>query len=192
MKLVVQVKGGKNVDAFVKSFPNKLAKNIMPKALHAGMEQIQPAAKANIHSISGKLANGLVISTDVKPGVLSGSTVVSSSLITKGEHAFIAHWLEFGTQPHIIKARTKKALAVGNKLFRSVHHPGYGGKPFMRPALDSRATAAVIATADSIQQQLAAGALGEKGKLAAQSESVPMETGPQPETAPEPPSTTEE
>ena len=48
--------------------------------------------------------------------------------------------VEFGTSPHIIRPRNKKALKfkVGNKTIFSKHvmHPGTEAQPFIRPAMD--------------------------------------------------------
>jgi HK97 gp10 family phage protein len=48
-----------------------------------------------------------------------------------------ANWLEFGTQPHIIRAKSAKALLIaGSDLVWEVQHPGAVAKPFIRPAFD--------------------------------------------------------
>jgi len=48
--------------------------------------------------------------------------------------------VEFGTAPHIIRPRTKKALKFksgGKDVFaKKVKHPGTPAQPFFRPALD--------------------------------------------------------
>jgi hypothetical protein len=50
----------------------------------------------------------------------------------------IANWLEFGTGPHIIKAKKGKALLIaGANLVFEVHHPGAAAEPFIRPAFDT-------------------------------------------------------
>jgi len=50
-------------------------------------------------------------------------------------HARFVHW---GTRPHVIRPRRKKALrwVVGNAFVfaRKVNHPGYAGDPFMETA----------------------------------------------------------
>lgn len=49
-------------------------------------------------------------------------------------------FVELGTQPHVIKAKTKKALAfkMGGRtvIVRSVKHPGTKAQPYVRPAFD--------------------------------------------------------
>lgn len=48
--------------------------------------------------------------------------------------------VEFGTVPHVIRAKTGKALKfkIGSKdiFAKSVRHPGTTAQPFFRPALD--------------------------------------------------------
>lgn len=49
-------------------------------------------------------------------------------------------FLEYGTEPHIIRPKFKKALKfkVGGKVVfaKVVHHPGTNAQPYFRPALD--------------------------------------------------------
>ena len=59
-------------------------------------------------------------------------------------------YVEYNTQPHIIKPKDKKALAFGKAVgttsdgatmrehvVKEVHHPGTTAQPFMRPAVDT-------------------------------------------------------
>ncbi len=50
-----------------------------------------------------------------------------------------APYLEYGVRPHIIKPVHKKALHFkidGEDVFaKTVHHPGFNERPYMRPAL---------------------------------------------------------
>jgi len=49
-------------------------------------------------------------------------------------------YVEYGTSPHLIRPREKKALKFkkDNKTIfaKEVHHPGTNAQPFFRPALD--------------------------------------------------------
>lgn len=50
-----------------------------------------------------------------------------------GNHA---HLVEFGTKPHRIRPKDKKALRIGGRFIGEAKHPGAKAKPFMRPAAD--------------------------------------------------------
>lgn len=53
----------------------------------------------------------------------------------KGHHA---HLLEYGTAPHIIRAKAADGLLkFAGTYAKEVHHPGIAPQPFMRPAADS-------------------------------------------------------
>ncbi len=50
--------------------------------------------------------------------------------------------VEFGSKPHVIEPRNKKALsfmADGKRIFaKIIHHPGFAGIPFLRGAMLSK------------------------------------------------------
>lgn len=142
------VKGLDELARVLETLPAKLQKNVMRGAVRAGMKRVQPAAKNNIKSRSGLLAKGLKIYTRAK-----GMTV-QSTLRATGPHAHIAHMLEFtGALPHLIKAKNK-SLFLGGNFAQQVSHPGFKAKPFMRPALDANANAAVVEVGNYIKDRL--------------------------------------
>lgn len=143
------VTGLDELQKFLDQLPAKLEANVMRGALRAGMNVVKPVAQANIHSVSGELAKGLTVSTRRRGGT------VWAYLKTKGKHGMVGRWLEFGTVAHEIMTRRAKALLFGGIYRKDVHHPGNKPKPFMRPALDSQATAAVVATGNYIKERLA-------------------------------------
>lgn len=68
--------------------------------------------------------------------------------------AYIARFLEFGTKPHLIRARRSRMLRLRNgRLVRQVRHPGSRPYPFLQPAFDAskdKAAAAIAAAAKKI------------------------------------------
>jgi HK97 gp10 family phage protein len=52
-------------------------------------------------------------------------------------HRKIAHLVEFGTRPHMIRPRRRRALLIGGRLVAWARHPGARARPFMRPAVDT-------------------------------------------------------
>lgn len=143
----VVVKGLSELQKFLDQLTPKLEAAVMRGALRAGMKEVLPVAQGNIHNVSGELARGLKIGTRSRRGT------VTASLKAKGPHAHVAKWVEFGTKPHEIKAKDG-SLSFGGSFARSVMHPGATRKPFMRPALDQKATAAVVATGNYIKKRL--------------------------------------
>lgn len=141
------IKGLSELNKFLQQLAPKAEANIMRGALRAGMNTVKPVAQANIHSVSGELSRGLKVGTRSRKGT------VTANLKAKGPHAHVAKWVEFGTKPHEISAKDG-ALSIGGGFAKSVQHPGARRRPFLRPALDAQATAAVVATGEYIKKRL--------------------------------------
>lgn len=143
------VKGLADLRKFLDQVPVKIERNIMRGALRAGMKTVLPVAQSRIHSVSGKLAAGLKIGTRAR-----GKTV-TSNLKATGEHRSVANLVEFGTRPHEIIAKLAGSLFLGGIFRKVVRHPGARPRPFMRPALDQQANAAVVAAGEYMKKRLA-------------------------------------
>ena len=146
----IHVTGLSELAKFLDELPTKLQNNVMRGSLRAGMKVIQDEAKRTSAFVdrTGQLRAGLKIGTTSRGGT------ITASLKAKGKHGYIARWIEYGTQPHVIKAKDVR-LAFGGGYFQSVNHPGIKPSPFMRPALDGQASNAVIATAEYMRERLA-------------------------------------
>ena len=125
----------------------KLEQNIMRGALRSGMNQVKPIAQAKVNSVSGELARSLKVGTRARGGT------VTASLKAKGK-AFYARFVEYGTAAHVIAGKNGGWLNFGGVFRRSVNHPGARAKPFLRPALDSQAQAALLATGEYVRARL--------------------------------------
>lgn len=146
---LVNVKGLDSLQKFLDQLTPKLEANVMRGALRAGMKEVLPEAQRRVNSRSGELAKGMRIGTKQK-----GRTVYST-LKVKGKHAFIGYMLEFtGAVPHDIKPKKAKSLFIAGLFGQVVHHPGFRAQPFLRPALDTKANEAVVATGNYIKQRL--------------------------------------
>lgn len=68
------------------------------------------------------------------------SIQVDSKRVIIGPHTDYAGYVEFGTKPHVIRAKNKKSLmfiAGGKKVFvKKVNHPGTKAQPYVRPAFE--------------------------------------------------------
>lgn len=98
-----------------------------------------------LEGIANDFMNVLVMSAPVSTGNLKNQITLNKT--ARGYEISMpmyAIYLEFGTPPHIIRPRTKKALSWtegkggGGKRFfaKIVHHPGTDPQPFIRPAFD--------------------------------------------------------
>lgn len=141
----VHVKGLAELGRFLDALPVKIEKNIMRSALRAGATVLAKAARESVHKVSGATAKSIKVGTKVK-----GGRVIA---YVKAKH-FTARFLEWGTRPHFIAARSAKALSVGGVFRTGVEHHGARPFPFMRPALDTRIVEAVVAVGEKIKQRL--------------------------------------
>ena len=148
----VRVKGLAELQRALDTLPAKIESNIMRGALRAGANVIKAEAKAQVPRRSGKLASSIRVSVSLRRGTVKAS--VKAGGRGKGG-AWYARLVELGTKAHVIKARPGSALNVHGTLVSSVQHPGAHPKPFLRPAMDSRAQAAVEAVREYIRTRLA-------------------------------------
>jgi len=158
------VKGLADLQRMLDTLPAKIEANIMRGAMRAGAKVMQDEAKAlcpvgppnekNARLYGGRaglLRDSIRIKTKLRNGTVT-ATVVAGGKDKKGGDAYYAHFVEYGTKPHVIRARNGKLLAIGVPV---VQHPGTRPKPFMRPALDKNVQASVQAAADYIRKRLA-------------------------------------
>ena len=92
-------------------------------------------------------ANYLLTEMQVRVPVDSGDLKKSLAIRVTGDRVIIgpdtpyAGYVEFGTKPHEIRPKTKKALAFkvgGQTVFaRVVHHPGTKPNPFVQDSFDA-------------------------------------------------------
>lgn len=171
MATEINVRGLAELQKVLDTLPVKIERNIMRGALRAGMKPVMEQAKANVPVRTGRLRNSMRIGTRSR-----GRTVFANVRVRD----FVGRFVEFGTRPHLIAAadsqkpvnrrasarqgRTVAAsmrtvnrlvLKIGNWFATSVNHPGAKPRPFLRPALDGQAGAAVRAAAEYMKARLA-------------------------------------
>lgn len=145
----VNVKGLKELGTALQGLPDKLQRNVMRAALRAGAKLVADQARESVPVDSGALRRSVKVGTRVQRGV------VQANVKAGDKEAWYARFVEFGTAAHTIKARDGGYMMFGGAWVRSVSHPGARARPFLRPALDARADAAVRATAEKMRQILA-------------------------------------
>ncbi len=142
------IKGLDQLQALMNTLSVKIETNIMRSALRAGANVIRDEVRQSSPFKTGLLRKGIKVKTGSRRGV------VTATIKAAGKHGYLASWIEYGTAAHVIKARRAKGLAINGELAAVVHHPGMPARPFMRPALDTRAQAALMAVGEAIKARL--------------------------------------
>lgn len=164
------VRGKEDVRAFIAQVPVVMETKVLRGAARAAAKIVAEEAKAR--SISDLVAQSVKISTrQIEQGR------VIAKVQTKGPGAYMAPWLEYGTDPHFITVADseRRGMSIGrvnrsvkngslviggNFVGETVFHPGARPHPFMRPALDTKADEAVRAAQDYINVRVARGMTG--------------------------------
>lgn len=148
MSTTENIIGGKALDDLLQTLPAKIEKNIMRTALSAGARVFRDEARRNVPKDSGALAESIRVTTRTRKGQVSASVKAGNRMV------YYAHMVEYGTRPHIIVPKKKKAMVAGEFVGKRISHPGDKPKPFMRPAADASFAAAVAAVQAKIRQRL--------------------------------------
>lgn len=163
------IQGGKELDQLLQRLPSKMQKNINRGGLRAGAAVALKAVKARIPVDKGDLRDSARITTRAKGATVSASVKVGNA------KAYYAHFVEFGTRPHLVQVsavdrginrRTGKQISVttvnrrrslnigGVLVGPFVQHPGAKPHPFMRSAIDAVFPEVIRAVTDKIRQRL--------------------------------------
>lgn len=153
----IKVKGLADLQKMLNTLPAKMGKNILRGAMRAGAKPVLAAAKQEAAVVSGELRDSLKITGGAKKG---NRGQVHAAVKTD---KFYAKFVEFGTDPHEIHPKNREALAVDGKAVELINHPGAKPHPFMRPALDTQAGAAVTAAGEYIKKRLTKAGLDASG-----------------------------
>ncbi len=169
MAELINVKGLSDLQKFLDDLPVKMEKNIMRGALRAGCNIVKdeavslvpmgPPSSENTKIYGGyigALRDSIRVGTRSKGGTVT-AYVKAGGKTKRGADVYYAHMFEYtGGRKHQIKAKPGHYLLVaGGHPIAEVSHPGFKATPFMRPALDREAQAAVIAAGNYIKDRLA-------------------------------------
>ena len=138
MKLDWKLEGFAEFDAMLKEMGPKLARQVAGNALRAGARVIRDEAKLRVPVKTGALKAAIKVRTS-NPQDKRKRRVNVGVFGTEGP---LAHLIEFGSDPHLIRPRRKKALVdkeTGEYFGVKVKHPGTPPQPFLRPAADVKA-----------------------------------------------------
>ena len=101
-------------------------KDNVQKVLNNTGFKIEAKAKGNVPVDTGHLRRGIT------------TKIGDMEVIVHTSNIKYARGVEFGTRPHIIKAKNKKALywKGASHPVKSVRHPGSKAKPYLMPAFE--------------------------------------------------------
>lgn len=159
MASLLNIKGGAELQRALQGVPVKLERKILRGALRAAAKVIEAEAKRRVPVRTGRLRDSIRVSAGAKKNGRVWAHVKAGG--GRKGRAFYAHFVEFGTRRHIITAGAgrsgaARALSIAGRLVGAkVDHPGAQERPFMRPALDTQAQAAIDDMAAYIRARLA-------------------------------------
>ena len=147
-------RGGADVRRFMAALPGQIERKVLRGAARAAANVV--ATEAKERSISSEVAGAVKVAVKAEEGRVVAKVQV------KGPGAYIAPWLEYGTDPHFISVdeSQRRGMSVGrvNRLGKegslvingqfvgtTIHHPGARPHPFLRPALDAKEGEAIAA-----------------------------------------------
>lgn len=146
----VEIRGLSELHAALQSLPANIERNVLRGGLRAGGQVIAAEARAQVPLATGALRDSVRVSMRVS----SKSGTVRAQVKAGNKKAWYAHLVEFGTARHWIKPKSRKSLFLAGLFKEAVDHPGARPKPFLRPAFDGKAQAAIQAMADYIRGRL--------------------------------------
>jgi len=151
----VAIKGIAELTQKLKSLQGEIREEAEQNLVKWGAQLFAREAKKRVPTKTGTLKKSIRVMKD-RPGLVLKKKqwsigqgiiryIVSPTRGGKNADGFYAHLVEFGTSAHEIKPKRKKAMKYGDEFSAKLFHPGFHQKPFMRPAFDENADAAITA-----------------------------------------------
>lgn len=146
----IKINGLAALQQALETLPTKVEGNMLRGALRAGAKVIATEAQRTsaFADRTGELRKSIRVSARLRGGK------ATASIKAGGKKAWYAHIVERGAKPHLIKPKQRKSLFLAGVLREVVHHPGATARPYMRPAMDGQAQAAVEAAASYLRGRL--------------------------------------
>lgn len=147
------VQGLREVTLNLEQFPEKLKRKALLTALRASGRVIRDIARANVPVKSGALRRSIRVSVrrdrdgNFRARIIAGRR-------TKKEDPFYAWMVEGGTKAHEIRPKGAKSLFIAGLFAEQVSHPGARARPFLGPALEAGAQAAVEALREVLATEI--------------------------------------
>jgi len=145
----IQLEGFEQLDQVLAGLGLKLGAQVVDKVLRKAAAPLVRRAKelSSNADVTGETTKSIGIIANKKTNSITVGPRRGGQF--KG---YTAHLLEYGTAPHIIKAKAGGGLlAFGGTFTKEVQHPGIAAQPFIRPAFDATKGQVV----ESVKSQLA-------------------------------------
>lgn len=150
---------------------------LLPGAARAGGKVVANAAKERLGNRMAETASGskVLIADAVKVRIKRDGPIIRGKITVLGPGAYVARWLEYGTDPHFISVRkvvgmtanrANKRLGDGDDELRgslfingkpvgqTVWHKGAKRVEFLRPAYDTHADQIVRVMLDYLRARI--------------------------------------
>lgn len=164
----IKLKGGRELHALLQQLPVQVETKIMRQALARGANIVRDEARTLVREKTGRLRKSIKTSRDTKNGQ------IIAKVRLRGKHAYLGVFHEYGVASHLIaragsgegrvavgkaNAGTGKissgAMKIGDDFVSGIiSHPGHSAHPFMRPALDTKASTVVNTVGEYLQKYL--------------------------------------
>ena len=151
----ITFRGIEELDEVLAGLPGAFGDKVVDKILRKAARPFLVAAKAlsSNADVTGETTRSIGIIANRK-----NNTITVGPRRGNGYKGHTAHLLEYGTAPHIIKAKAAGGLLSFNgNAYASVNHPGTAAQPFMRPAYDATGQLMVESIKDQCREIIASG-----------------------------------
>ena len=148
------VHGLREVALNLEGFPEKLQRKALAASLRAAGRVVRDIARSKVPVKTGKLRRSIRVTIVRRGGVFTARIIAGRRV--KKDDPFYAWMVEGGTGQHEIRPKGKKSLFLAGLFAEEVKHPGAVAKPFLGPALEAGAEAALeamrVALAEEIEE----------------------------------------
>lgn len=126
-----RLKGGKELHDLLQQLPVQIEVKLLRNAMAKAVKLLRDEARAIAPLETGVMKRAIKSTRNTKHGQVIGKVKM------RGKHSYLGTFMEFGVAPHAITVRNGGTLKInGQKVGKSVMHPGHTAKPFLRPTLD--------------------------------------------------------
>jgi HK97 gp10 family phage protein len=148
------VSGQRELSLNLERFPEKLQRKALAAAMRAGGRVVRDIARQNVPVKSGALRRSIRVTIVRRGGTLRARIIAGRNV--KKDDAFYAWMVEGGTKRHEIRPKGKKSLFIAGLFAEQINHPGARAKPFLGPALEAGAQAAIEAMREKLAAEIEA------------------------------------
>ncbi len=148
----IETRGFETLERALIQLPIRNSKNVLRRSIRAGIKVVLDQAKLNVPIESGLLRKSLGIQfRRGRPGVVKVQMGPRKNR-DKKKDPWYAHLVEFGTRSHSVRKRDflSRARRSGRQTRGAKLHPGARARPFLRPAFDTKAQAAIDKFRDEV------------------------------------------